>query len=91
MFGLRNAASFEKCEAIAATENESPNGPKCVDDTCQRRCNPGYTALKPTKVRLDSQSLFVCFLVYSTEIISRPCAKKKMWESLFGARRLEDV
>ena len=54
MVGLSRAASFEKCEAIAATENESEKGPKCADETCQRRCNPGHTAVKPTKV---SQSL----------------------------------
>ena len=50
LVGLGRAASFEKCEAIAATENESEKGPKCADETCQRRCNPGYTAVKPTKV-----------------------------------------
>lgn len=50
LVGLGRAASFEKCEAIAATENESEKGPKCADETCQRRCHPGYTAMKPTKV-----------------------------------------
>ena len=83
LIGLTNGASFEKCEAISAAENESEKGPKCVDDTCQRRCNPGYTAVKPTKVILHSRLILIKYF--------RRHAKRKMRESSFGARHWEDV
>lgn len=53
--GLTEAANFSKCPAIAIDANENEKGPKCVDDSCRRRCNESYQAMKPTQVTCEKE------------------------------------
>ena len=52
-FATASANTYEKCEQLDTTKiaNISPNGLKCVDATCTLKCEDGYSAMSPNKMK----------------------------------------
>ena len=52
-FASVNANTYEKCDQLdtANIANISANGLKCVDATCTLKCDDGYSAMSPNKMK----------------------------------------